>query len=366
MIAFTFHANLSSLLENDGNFKNANRKQEIHRNTKSNTRKHDGRIDNTTTVIIDAIRKMYNGGHLNREYAKYILLQGRDMMAKLPSFCNVSLPTIDDDFKKRNLSKKRITVVGDIHGNYNNMIHIFRTNGGLPSKDNPYIFNGDLTDKDYQGIQCLLTALLIKVYCNECLHLLRGNHELRDYYNGIMKSQVLRVYDEEIWLIVRDIFNLLPLGIVLDNRILVVHGGIPSANITLNELQSINRTTDEIFHGNMTKDQSLIEELVWAEEDEENGITVSRRGIYFGPDISKEFLQRNNLEYIIKGHTYIPKGFRIAHEGRVVTLHSAPSKLSSRDYGAYANIYSNDGSMHIEQFRRLNQSISIDWRSLVP
>ena len=244
------------------------------------------------------------------------------------------------------------------------MIHIFKSNGGLPSKNNPYIFNGDLTDKDYQGIQCLLTALLIKINCNECLHLLRGNHELRDYYKGMIKTQVLKIYDKEIWLIVRDIFNLLPLGIILDDRILVLHGGIPSATITLNELRSIKRTTDEIFDGNMTRDQSLTEEVVWAEEDEKNGITVGR-GVYFGPDISKEFLQRNKLEYIIKGHTYVPKGFEIAHDGRVVTLHSAPAEEFSQHYGAYANIYSNDGTMYIEQFRRLNQSISIDWRYLV-
>lgn len=244
------------------------------------------------------------------------------------------------------------------------MINIFKSNGGLPSKNNPYIFNGDLTDRDYQGIQCLLTALLIKINCNECLHLLQGNHELRDYYKGMIKTQVLKIYDKEIWLIVRDIFNLLPLGIILDDRILVLHGGIPSAHITLNELRSIKRTTDEIFHDNMTKDQSLIEELLWAEENEENGITESDRGLSFGPDISKQFLQQNKLEYIIKGHTYVPKGFEIAHDGRVVTLHSAPSEEFSPHYGAYANIYSNDGSILIQQFQRLNQSISIDWRSL--
>ena len=215
-----------------------------------------------------------------------------------------------------------VKVVGDIHGNYYNMIHIFRSNGGLPSKENPYIFNGDLTDKQNQGIQCQLTALLIKMRCNECLHLLQGNHELGNFYKGRMKSQVLSVYDEEIWRIVRDIFNLLPLGIVLDDRILVVHGGIPSANITLDELRSINRTTDEIPNPDMTKDQSLTEELVWAEEDEDNGITIGR-GIEFGPDISKEFLNRNKLEYIIKGHTYVSKGFYKAHDSRVVTLHSA-------------------------------------------
>lgn len=42
------------------------------------------------------------------------------------------------------------------------------------------------------------------------------------------------------------------------------------------------------------------------------------------------------------------EGFEIAHNGRVITLHSAPSEEFSRHYGAYANIYSNDGSMHIQ------------------
>ncbi|GFH48060.1 hypothetical protein CTEN210_04536 [Chaetoceros tenuissimus] len=303
MIGFTIHSNLS-LIGKEGNFNKARGKKR-QRSKRSNSLKHDDRpLGENRTIVINAIHKMYNGGHLNRDFAKYILLQGKDMMAKLPSFYNVPLPMIYD-YEERTLSKKRITVVGDIHGNYNNMIHIFKSNGGLPSKNNPYIFNGDLTDRDYQGIQCLLTAVLIKINCNECLHLLRGNHELRDYYKGMIKTQVLKIYDKEIWLIVRDIFNLLPLGIILDDRILVLHGGIPSATITLNELRSIKRTTDEIFRDNMTKDQSLTEELVWAEEDEKNGITESDRGINFGPDISREFLHRNKLEYIIKGHTYI-------------------------------------------------------------
>ena len=103
MIGFTFHANLS-LLENDGNI------EKRQRNTTSNSgQTHDDKVDNTT-ILIDAIRKMYNGGHLNRDYAKYILLQGRNMMAELPSFYNVSLPTKDDKLKDRKLSKKRITV----------------------------------------------------------------------------------------------------------------------------------------------------------------------------------------------------------------------------------------------------------------
>ena len=61
------------------------------------------------TIWINAIQKLYNGGHLNRDYAKYILTEGRDLMAKLPSFYNVSLPTIHD-YEKEKTSRKRSTV----------------------------------------------------------------------------------------------------------------------------------------------------------------------------------------------------------------------------------------------------------------
>ena len=37
----------------------------------------------------------------------------------------------------------KITVVGDLHGQLRDLIHIFRHNG-MPSFDNPYLFNGDL------------------------------------------------------------------------------------------------------------------------------------------------------------------------------------------------------------------------------
>lgn len=110
MIGFTFHANLSLLENDDGNFSHAKRNQKRHRDKKSISQEEQDKRGENTTILMNAIQKMYNGGHLNRDYAKYILLQGRDMMAKLPSFYNVSLPMINDEFEERVLSKKRITV----------------------------------------------------------------------------------------------------------------------------------------------------------------------------------------------------------------------------------------------------------------
>ena len=109
MIGFTLHSNFS-LIGKDVNF-NAGKWKKRQRIERSNSLKHGDRRPQgeNKTIVVNAIQKMYNGGHLNRDFAKYILLQGKDMMAKLPSFYNVPLPMIDD-YEERTLSKKRITV----------------------------------------------------------------------------------------------------------------------------------------------------------------------------------------------------------------------------------------------------------------
>ena len=108
MIGLTFQANLSSLREKLHKTERKNKNK--HHNVNSNSTKHNDRGEKSTSALIMAIRKMYMGGHLKRDYAKYILLQSRDMMAELPSFYDVSLPVINDEFEERKLSKKRVTV----------------------------------------------------------------------------------------------------------------------------------------------------------------------------------------------------------------------------------------------------------------
>ena len=113
MIGFTIHSNFS-LIGKEGNFNETRGKKRQRSERNNNSLKHDdGPLGENKTKVINAIQKMYNGGHLNRDFAKYILLQGKDMMAQLPSFYNVPLPMIDD-YEERTLSKKRITVRSSI------------------------------------------------------------------------------------------------------------------------------------------------------------------------------------------------------------------------------------------------------------
>lgn len=59
----------------------------------------------------------------------------------------------------------------------------------------------------------------------------------------------------------------------------------------------------------------------------QNGRSVSKRGVscQFGPDVTKAFLEENQLDYIIRSHEVKNEGYEVAHGGRCVTVFSAPN-----------------------------------------
>lgn len=151
----------------------------------------------------------------------------------------------------------RVNVVGDIHGQYADLLTIFKLNG-LPNERNAYVFNGDVVDRGSQSVECLLSILALTCIYPNNVFLNRGNHESRfmNHKDGF-ETEVNSKYDQHTYECFAELFCLLPLATVIQDKIFVVHGGLFWNDVRLLELQAEDRLHDD------PPDDSLMKDLLW-------------------------------------------------------------------------------------------------------
>ncbi|GAB5367235.1 hypothetical protein AAMO2058_001212500 [Amorphochlora amoebiformis] len=247
---------------------------------------------------------------LHRKYAYEILLKIIELFKSLPSLVDVPIP-----------EGKKLTVCGDVHGQYYDVLNIFKLNG-WPSEENPYLFNGDFVDRGSFAIQVILTFFTLKLMYPKHFHMTRGNHEtitMNRIYG--FEGEVLHKYDQKCFQLFTEAFNLLPLACVVENQALVVHGGLFTKDgVTLNDIRKINRNRQPPESG-------LMCEVMWSDPQPFPGRAPSKRGVglSFGPDVTKKFLEENKLKMLIRSHEVKQEGYEVMHEGQCITVFSAPN-----------------------------------------
>ncbi|KAI5955349.1 PPG1 [Candida jiufengensis] len=215
-----------------------------------------------------------------------------------------------------------ISVVGDIHGQYHDLLEIFQI-GGSPPHTN-YLFLGDYVDRGYYSVETISLLLVLKLRYPNRINLIRGNHESRTITTNYgFYTEVLNKYNgsADVWSYITDLFDYLPLGATIDGTIFACHGGLSPSCQQLDQIRAIDRFR-EIPH------DGIMADLVWSDPDVEiSDFKLSPRGAgyLFGSDIMNKFCKENNLVQMIRAHQLCNEGYTSYWNGKCLTVWSAPN-----------------------------------------
>uniref|UniRef100_A0A8B9EY63 Serine/threonine-protein phosphatase n=1 Tax=Amazona collaria TaxID=241587 RepID=A0A8B9EY63_9PSIT len=302
---------------------------------------------------------------LHARYVLQLLYETRRVLKEMPNITRISTSY-----------SKEITVCGDLHGNLDDLLLIFYKNG-LPSEQNPYIFNGDFVDRGKNSMEILIILFAFLLIYPNNLHLNRGNHE--DYIMNLrygFTKEVSRKYKDhgdQILCLLQDVFSWLPLATIINNKILILHGGISDTTDLdfLNALER-NKVKDHIHMGvilfcealqqqqmsfahvgepfqedqtsrhGLEKRETTILDILWSDPRSQRGCTPNKSrggGCYFGPDVTAKLLKKYNLKMLIRSHEFKPEGYDISHNGKVITIFSASNYYEEgSNRGAYIKL----------------------------
>jgi diadenosine tetraphosphatase ApaH/serine/threonine PP2A family protein phosphatase len=233
-------------------------------------------------------------------------------------------------------------VIGDLHGDLESLVSILKSSGFTQKmtkrKDATLTFLGDYGDRGAHSAEVYYTVLTLKLAFPEQIVLLRGNHEgpedlmasphdLPMQFQYRFKENWKTAYSK-----IRELFAYLYNAVLVEERCLMVHGGL-SPNIN---------SIRDLAHANMTHpEQEFLEDLLWSDpNDMVRDVLHSPRGAgkLFGKKVTENALKKVNAKILIRGHEPCEEGFKLNHDGKVLTLFSRKGSPYFNAYGAYLQL----------------------------
>ena len=235
-----------------------------------------------------------------------------------------------------------LTVVGDLHGDLESLVHVLGDSGFVEEahegKDSYLVFLGDYGDRGLSSPEVYYVILKLMELFPENVVLMRGNHEGPEdllAYPHDLPINLQRKFGESgsgIYRKLRQLFDYLYNAVLVDERYIMIHGGVPSRASTIEDIAYAHEKHPRESH---------LEEILWSDPEEGiKGTYPSPRGAgrLFGEDVTERFLKMLGVNVLIRGHEPCREGFKINHGGRILTLFSRSGPPYYNDHGAYLRL----------------------------
>ncbi|CAE7779091.1 Ppef1 [Symbiodinium sp. CCMP2592] len=267
-------------------------------------------------------------------------------------------------------SPNRVVVVGDLHGQLQDLLWIFQKHG-LPSESQRFLFNGDVADRGRNAMEIFVVIFGFMVSMPGSVHMNRGNHEeegmncasVGGFYNECL-SKYGRTEGGRIFDAMKRLYALLPLATVIEKSVFVVHGGLSRCPHPLRLLRSLHERPSCLPTEPATAAEQVMIDFLWSDPCDMPGLSPSKRGgqmIRFGPDVTKQFLEDSGFALVVRSHE-VPKnndGVYVMHENRLVTVFSASNYMGSvGNHGAVLLFHASGGKLSFNESRHFAPALS--------
>ena len=275
-----------------------------------------------------------SGGFLSRSSAIYLITQAKYIFEKERTI----LETSDE-----------ITIVGDIHGQFYDLLYILEHSESVAKRK--ILFLGDYVDRGRYSIEVVLLLFALKINFPYGVLMIRGNHETRDMTSHYsFRSEVLNKYGIDVYDLLMETFDAMPLACIINNEYFAVHGGISPSIKVLEDIVYTDRFREP-------GDKGVLCDLLWSDPTPDNisGSEFSKNasrgcGCYFGKSAAKTFLNKNHFKGIIRAHEVQNSGYKyiqLTNSLSLITVFSAANYCGTvGNKGAFLTIVNSKLDFH--------------------